>query len=190
MFFATVLMTFCVSLLLVPASVAQGNNSGNSFGKAKAILLKSIYTNHQVTFYAGCAYDMKKQVDWGSCGLFPRKQPKRALRVEWEHVMPAWEFGHQMKCWQDGGRKACRKVLDFKRIESDMHNLRPSVGELNGDRSNYRYGMISDERRVYGPSVDFEVWDKQDLVDTWEQERNCRIAYFQGNINTYIGKCN
>jgi len=28
--------------------------------------------------------------------------------------MPAWGFGHLLQCWQDGGRKACRKSAQFK----------------------------------------------------------------------------
>jgi len=39
---------------------------------------------------------------------------------------------------------------------SDLHNLVPSVGELNGDRSNLRFGMIPNEPRSYG-LCDFEV---------------------------------
>lgn len=41
-------------------------------------------------------------------------------------------------------------------MTSDLHNLVPAVGELNGDRSNYRFGMIEGEPRVYG-RCDFEV---------------------------------
>ncbi|HHD80085.1 MAG TPA: hypothetical protein ENK99_00520 [Campylobacterales bacterium] len=37
-----------------------------------------------------------------------------------------------------------------------MHNLVPSIGEINGDRSNYPYGNIPGEKRVYG-KVDMEI---------------------------------
>ena len=37
-----------------------------------------------------------------------------------------------------------------------MYNLVPAVGEINGDRSNYKFGLIEDEPRVYG-TCDFEV---------------------------------
>lgn len=135
---------------------AQGNDSGASFSSAKKVLQKQVYYDHRTTFYAACSFDAKKHVDWASCGYAPRARAKRGGRVEWEHVMPAWEFGHQLQCWQQGGRKACKKDPRFRRMESDMHNLRPAVGELNGDRSNYRYGMIEGEARAYG-AVDFEV---------------------------------
>ena len=216
----------------------------NSFSGAKKAL-QQVHADHRITFYAGCEYDAKKRIDLASCGFSPRKQPKRAARVEWEHVMPAWEFGHQLQCWHKstyinskgaekkvGARKNCIKTEPFfGRMESDMHNLRPVVGELNADRSNYRYGMVSGEPRKYGQNVDFEVdfkqrvaepalnvrgdiartyfymekeygvrisgkqrrlfnaWNKQDPVDAWEVERNCRIKRLQGNANNFISNC-
>ena len=42
--------------------------------------------------------------------------------------------------WKDGGRKACSKDPIFNKMEADMHNLVPAIGELNADRSNFRYG--------------------------------------------------
>jgi len=163
-------------ILLMPAiSFAVGNESGNSFSKAKKILLKRVYFDHRTTFYAGCSFDMQKHIDMPSCGMVPRKRPKRAARVEWEHVMPAWELGNQLQCWHRQGkysaRKNCRRSSRlFKRMESDMHNLWPSVGELNADRSNYRYGMIAGEPRAYG-SVDFEINFKGRVAEPRPQVR-------------------
>jgi len=41
-------------------------------------------------------------------------------------------------------------------MEADLHNLVPAIGEVNGDRSNFRFAMIEGEPRVYG-QCDFEV---------------------------------
>jgi deoxyribonuclease I len=41
-------------------------------------------------------------------------------------------------------------------MQSDMHNLFPSIGEVNGDRSNFVFGGIDGEEREYG-ECDFEV---------------------------------
>ena len=158
---------FLILFILIASplqALAAGNESGKSFGQAKKILQKQIYRDYRITFYGMCSFDTKKVVDWASCGFKPRKQAKRGSRVEWEHVMPAWEFGHQLQCWQKGGRKACRKDPVFKAMESDMHNLQPAVGEMNGDRSNYKYGMIAGESRLYG-AVDFEVDFKRRLAE-------------------------
>lgn len=140
-------------------------HAGPSFSKSKKILASKVYADHQVSFYCGCDYSLqpkpgssKKRLtpDWSSCGYEPRKQAKRASRIEWEHVVPAWELGHQLQCWQDGGRKACRKNAQFKAMEADMHNLVPAIGEVNGDRSNFRFNMIAGEPRAYG-ACDVEI---------------------------------
>jgi len=151
-------------------ALAAGNTSGTTFSQSKKILQKQIYKAHRTTFYGHCTFDAKKVVDWASCGYTPRKQAKRASRVEWEHVMPAWEFGHQLQCWQKGGRKACKKDPIFNAMESDLHNLQPAVGEMNGDRSNFKYGLIDGELRVYG-AVDFEVDFKQKVAEPAENVR-------------------
>lgn len=146
------------TLLVLIFTLNVANAAQPSFSKSKRILAE-IYAEQPVSFYCGCDYKKqgKKLVpDLDSCGYDPRKNAKRAKRIEWEHVMPAWAFGHQLQCWQDGGRKNCRKNPDFKQMEADMHNLVPAVGEVNGDRSNYRYGMLEGERRAYG-ACDVEI---------------------------------
>ncbi|WP_153301500.1 endonuclease [Endozoicomonas arenosclerae] len=129
-----------------------------SFSKAKREAVK-IYADHLTSFYCGCDIKVqgKKLVpDLESCGYEVRKQKKRASRIEWEHVVPAWEFGHQLQCWQEGGRKRCKKNPDFRKMESDLHNLVPAVGEVNGDRANYRFGFLQDTPNMYG-QCDFKV---------------------------------
>jgi len=51
-----------------------------------------------------------------------------------------------------------------------MHNLRPAIGELNGDRSNYRFSMIEGEPRLYG-HCDFEVSFKSKKAEPPEEKR-------------------
>lgn len=134
-----------------------------SFSKAKKLLAKIYQDEHQQTFYCGCDYHNqgKKLIpDLNSCGYQVRKQQKRANRIEWEHIVPAWHFGHQMQCWQDGGRKACKKVTKFKQMEGDMHNLVPAIGEVNGDRSNYGFSEWNGLPTQYGQCemlVDFKA---------------------------------
>ncbi|WP_108653100.1 endonuclease [Dongshaea marina] len=134
-----------------------------SFQASKRELVK-LYKQHSdvPTFY--CHAPIKWEGKKGMPHLYEagykvRKQEKRANRIEWEHVVPAYWFGHQLKCWQDGGRKNCKKTsANFREMEGDMHNLVPAIGEVNGDRSNYRY---SDWRGpgMYGRcsmSIDFK----------------------------------
>lgn len=140
-------------MLLVVCPVQAGAPA--SFSEAKRVV-SGLYDGDQGTFYCGCQF-RGKTIDPVSCGYTPRKQAQRGARLEWEHIVPAWEIGHQRQCWQKGGRRNCERTdAAFARMTGDLHNLVPSVGELNGDRSNYRFGMITGEPRAYG-RCDFEV---------------------------------
>lgn len=138
-----------------------------TFGQAKKEL-KLLYRDYPSTFYCGCDIQWvspKKLVpNASSCGYSSRNPltrkgnpNERAKRIEFEHVVPAWEFGHQPKCWQEGKRKHCKKTSDqFNVMEGDLHNLVPAIGELNNDRSNFKFGMLEGEHHLYG-SCDAEV---------------------------------
>jgi len=134
-------------LLLVAPAVYP--DAPQNFAAAKKIAWR-LYAERPSTFYCACAYQGNR-VNLGSCGYSVRKQQRRAARVEWEHVVPAWVIGHQRQCWQNGGRKNCtRSDATFKAAEADLHNLVPSIGEVNGDRSNYALGMLGEKPTQYG----------------------------------------
>jgi deoxyribonuclease-1 len=139
-----------------------------SFSRSKRVLATKIYRLHQKTFYAGCDYEIegKRLVPIAStCGFEYRRNQKRADRIEWEHIVPAWHFGHNFKCWKRGGRKECRDTNSkFRQMEADMHNLVPAIGEINGDRSNYPFGNIRGEKRLYG-KVDMEIESSKRLAE-------------------------
>lgn len=130
-----------------------------SFSAAKKIGWR-LYARQSVEFYCGCKFSGKR-VDLNSCGYVPRKNAKRAARIEWEHIVPAWQIGHQRQCWQQGGRKNCTKHdTTYRRAESDLHNLVPAIGEINGDRSNFAYGWLPQQPSQYGACpmvVDFKA---------------------------------
>lgn len=135
----------------------------DSFDEAKRTLpgiMKKM--EDPATLYCGCPLVFHKNryaPDLKACGYKVRKNPKRAARIEAEHIMPAWEFGHQMQCWQEGGRKQCaRNDSKFKMAEGDLHNLYPAVGEVNGDRNNFRFSQWNGHG-MYGKcnmAVDFK----------------------------------
>lgn len=140
-------MKLILSLILLATVLFS---SSTSFSKSKKNLRK-IYRDHQTTIYCDCKYnyrDKKNMIDRKSCGYTPRnertkkgKVNKRARRIEWEHLIPAENFGRQFSCWRDGdsrcvtskgkhykGRKCCNKVNKFYKImQSDMHNLFPAT---------------------------------------------------------------
>lgn len=150
----------------------------NSFSQAKAAAVK-VHADAPGTFYCGCKINWqgkKGVVDLQSCGYQVRKNENRASRVEWEHVVPAWQFGHQRQCWQDGGRKNCAKDPVYRKMESDMHNLQPSVGEVNGDRGNFMYSQWNGGEGQYGQcamKVDF----KEKVAETTSACTRCHCAH-------------
>ena len=154
----------------------------SSFRSAKKAAAK-IYDGAEVTFYCGCKYNDKSIVP-GSCGYKARKNATRGKRLEWEHVVSAYELGRNRKCWKKnkklGTRANCNKEDSrFVTMTSDLHNLVPAVGELNADRSNFRFAPLSGEVRNYG-QCDFEVDFKQRVTEPPVSVRGdiARIYYY------------
>ncbi|MEB5706503.1 deoxyribonuclease I [Pantoea anthophila] len=158
------ILSLAVALLFAPAADAINLNNyhQNNFQQAKTFAA-AINADAPGSFYCGCkiTWQGKKGIpDLNSGGYQVRKNANRAARIEWEHVMPAWEFGHQRQCWQDGGRKNCNKDPDYRRIETDLHNLQPAVGEVNGDRGNFAYSQWNGSEKQYGQcemKIDFKL---------------------------------
>lgn len=137
--------------LLLAVFTASEAAPPSSFNAAKRLAEREVYHDQSVTFYCGCNFDFETGPNLESCGYEIRKQPDRANRIEWEHVMPAYDFGRQRQCWQDGGRDNCRRTDPvFRLAEADLHNLVPAIGEVNGDRSNMRFAMVNDPVHEYG----------------------------------------
>lgn len=143
---------------LVNGKGAVGHRDFNSAKK----VLPGIFTGElKEEFYCGCQYE-GKAIDLASCGYVARKNENRARRIEWEHIVPAWEIGHQRQCWQNGGRKNCSESDSVYQVaEGDLNNLVPSIGEVNGDRSNFPYSQwASNPEPIYGQCktvVDFQL---------------------------------
>ncbi len=146
-----------ISILFVISASANAV----TFSSAKRALYQKVYGNQGFTIYTNCAWKRKK-VDLQSCNLdhaFPRKQQKRAHRIEAEHLFPAsWLFKmngqwrncvKQAKRLRKSARKYCRKHdSSYQRAHNDLINLRPSVGQINADRSNKPYSdQLSGEKK-------------------------------------------
>ncbi len=79
---------------------------------------------------------------------------RRGRGINIEHVFPMSWVAYSLKC---GKRWQCRKRSErFNRIEADLHNLYPADSSINEARSNFRFGNIAGEQRVFG-SCDFEI---------------------------------
>ena len=143
-----------LTILLLSSQTFSQNTQITSFSKSKKLLLK-LYKVHPFTLYCDCSFKGKKP-NLSSCGYIPKKNKKRANRIEWEHVVPAHAFGQSFLEWRDGhnkcvkkngkkfkGRKCAEKVNEeYGRMQADMYNLYPAIGEVNGRRSNYSMAII------------------------------------------------
>lgn len=171
-----------VAGLLALLSFSALSAPPSSFSKAKKEALK-IYQDHPISFYCGCDIEWqgrKGTPDLQACGYQVRKQQTRASRIEWEHVVPAWQFGHQRQCWQSGGRKNCTKNdTAFRSMEADLHNLTPAIGEVNGDRSNYNFSQWN--------GVDDETYGRCEMQVNFKQRKVMPPDRARGSIaRTYL----
>ncbi len=158
----------CAVALAVAAIPTAFATPPATFTEAKVVAKQKIYQDQGNSamgeLYCGCKWTWVGKsggrVDLKSCGYETRKLQTRAERTEWEHIVPAWTFGHQRQCWQNGGREQCvDSDPTFRAMEADLFNLYPSVGEVNGDRSNFNYGMVSGVAPQYGQcttKIDFQ----------------------------------
>jgi deoxyribonuclease I len=125
----------------------------DDFSEAKR-LAQRIYSDETQTFYCACAmrWQSGKGIpDLKSCGYQVRKNGPRAQRIEWEHVMPAHQFGRNLSCWQQGGREQCgRNDKEFRLMEADLFNLKPAIGEVNGDRANFAFAELPQVQPQHG----------------------------------------
>jgi deoxyribonuclease-1 len=157
----------CLSLLMLVSGIAMAEPQyPATFEQAKRES-REIFSDHRIDQYCGCKYDGHNRVDLASCGYVTRKNEMRAKRIEAEHVTPAENIGRQYACWREGkgtpggGREYCMDHdPEFVKAHNDLHNLLPVIGEVNADRSNFRYDAIAGPATQYGQcqfKVDFDT---------------------------------
>lgn len=151
---------FLIFLNIYPIiGLGSGNEAISNFRDAKELLAK-IYGASNKTFYCNSSYS-GNYVDLESCGVKISKYIKRSKRIEWEHIVPAENFGRSFSEWRDGhskcknksksykGRRCASKVSgEFRRMEADLYNLVPAVGSINAARSNYSF---AEDLNVFAP---------------------------------------
>ncbi|TEY01267.1 endonuclease [Campylobacter sp. US33a] len=145
--FLTLMLSFCL---------AKSDGVIDNFEEAKEFLSEFYIKNPQFMqdFYCDTSFKAVKKGDDIRFELIkddsytPRhaytkkgKINQRAKRIEWEHIMSAHNFGKHLPCWKEGGRKACKDDKLFNKMEGDIQNLVPAIGEINGDRSNFNYAQ-------------------------------------------------
>lgn len=164
-----------------------------SFSTAKKKLYSKVYNNSGDTFYCDCNWS-KRKTDLISCGLqsfFPKKQRKRALRTEAEHIIPAsWMLKVNNKPRQcvtdsrkvkDSARKYCQKHdFDYKQAHNDLVNLFPAVGQINADRSNKPFVDATNKKnkkKTYG-KCNIEIDSRGIIPPSDKQGDIARVAFY------------
>lgn len=163
---------FLAALLLPALALAAGNTTNDSFSRAKK-MLGQVYADHRVTFYCGATYDAQGNITLPD-GFETPKHEKRADKIEWEHALPAENFGQAFPEWREGspecvdnkgkefkGRKCAEKVNpEYRLMQADMYNLYPAIGAVNAMRSNFNYAMLAGEQPTFG-ACEMKIADRK-----------------------------
>ncbi len=148
----TILLTSC----LFTTTVIGQNLTFSSFTKSKKTLLSDVYVDYFKTFYCNAEYNpTTKLITVYPEGFDSTVMANRSKRIEYEHVVPAENFGRSFSEWRDGhplcvmkgkpykGRKCAEKAnIAYQLMQADMYNLYPAIGSVNGLRSNKQFTAL------------------------------------------------
>lgn len=136
-------LIYIILIITSFSSFSESNTTIDSFNKAKKLLESNVYHDHRITLYCGASFDDKKKIT-PPLGFTTTKHVKRSMKIEWEHVVPAENFGRTFEEWREGnkvcvdskgksfkGRKCAEKVnTEYRYMQADMHNLFPAIGQI------------------------------------------------------------
>lgn len=156
--------------------------------------MSRVYYDYHWTFYCRSSFDTRKNIIHDN-GYVPSTKSKREYRVEFEHVVPAHAFGQSFNEWRNGdpdcvdnkgkpfkGRKCAEKMNEeYRYMQSDLHNLRPSIGMLNGLRSNYSYAMIPGPADQFG-SCEMKVKNRKAEPPPYVRGDIARTYYYMDSV--------
>ncbi len=158
------IISFVLILLLFPYFSFAQNEEIYSFSRAKKELEKIYFSlENRETLYCEAFFDTKKNVILPT-GFVVEKHVNRANKIEWEHVVPAENFGRNFIEWTQGspicknskgksykGRACAEKANEnFRYMQADMYNLYPAIGAVNASRSNYSFALLPEEEVDFG----------------------------------------
>jgi deoxyribonuclease I len=133
------------------------------YHSARLLLWGTLYAQGGETLYCGQQFGASK-----------------GKNINIEHVFPmSWVAWH-LSC---GQRKECRHTSDhFNLIEADLHNLWPSLKNINKARSSHPYAMIKGEKHLMR-GCDFEVDEGRRVVEPRPSARGeiARSMFYMAN---------
>ncbi len=154
-----------------PEVKVWGNRHSQSFYAVKREMLNKIYYDHRETLYCGADFTKQKEiirprgfvlpdlrsVEFDVYDITPEELQKKAERMEWEHIVPAQNFGKTFPEWF-AGKEACvskkgkkfkgracaeQESEEFRYMYTDMYNLYPAIGAVNYLRANYNFTQFT-----------------------------------------------
>ncbi len=170
---------FLFICLFLPLTSFAYYNSFNSwkpnYSSSKFFLEDKVYLTNddRKTIYCQAQFFEDKSIKLPE-GFITQKHIKRAKRLEWEHIVPAENFGRNFIEWREGdrlcvdskgkkykGRRCAEKVnKEFQKMQADMYNLYPSIGAVNATRANYNFALLTNESSDFG-SCQVKVHNKK-----------------------------
>lgn len=148
------LISLALSVFFVSSCYgAKGNTKYLDFNNATKQLLHNVYSKiDKKTIY--CQAEFKKNKEILYIENYTNSDNIKRKKVEWEHIVPAEEFGRYFASWNIGdescidisklkilGSRQCAIKSDpeFKRMYTDLYNIYPAIGFVNAKRSNFRF---------------------------------------------------
>ena len=154
-----------------PKVLQFGNRHSQSFYAVKKEMLDKIYYDRRRTLYCDARFTRHKQlelpqgfvlpdlkkVDFRVYDITPEELQTKAERLEWEHIVPAQNFGKTFPEWYDGkaacvtkkGKKfkgrscAEQESEEFRYMYTDMYNLYPVIGAVNHLRAHFNFTQFT-----------------------------------------------
>lgn len=143
-----------LTLLLSQQALAE-NKRIEDFNQAKKIL-RRFDVFQKETLYCGCAIERGKKVSTTSCGYVPPKKSKRALNMEWEHVVPASALSggvpYNRKLCKKKSKRQCLEQTDkvYAKRLGDLYNLVAEDGLINHLRSDKPHEELTSSSKSFG----------------------------------------
>ena len=169
------IIVFLMVIVISPALMADGGNTTiDSFQTAKKFLEKEVYYDYKRTVYCDAEFNQDKKIKLPE-GFHTEKYTSRAERVEWEHIVPAENFGRTFSEWRDGhpdcqnlkgesfkGRKCAEEINQkYRLMQADMYNLYPAIGAVNALRQNYNFTQFQEDTVNSFGSCEMKIQDKK-----------------------------
>ncbi len=163
------LSKFLLLLLLILFSYsANAQNVRFSTFQESKYKMYGIYHDYKKTFYCNAEFDNKRNIILPN-GMKAPKNYKNRQMMEWEHIVPAENFGRTFKEWRNAkslckirSKRECARRLseEFNYMEADMYNLYPSIGFINAMRSNFNFAELREDTPNAVKGCNFKMYKR------------------------------